>query len=439
MGVSANSCKDDHCRLYKIAGGCMYCRWTIFKMEIKRLIGMLPLFLLETLLFGIILSGIGVYASKALYGDKAVGEIKVGIVAEGEEALTRMLVHFVQSMDSLESMVSFELLPEEEARTQMEEGEIDAVLMVPEGIVDSIISGENLPVTILLGNSYNQIETEVFAQLTRSGAKLLTTAQAGIYAADTLCAENGMPDRLQQTEDYLNAVYLKYALGRTSVFRTREVNAVKGVRPADYYGISLLLAFLSLAGLSFGGCLQVKAEERKRMIRVRGISAGEQYLIGAGAFAAVLALLGMLVSLPVYLLLIHSLGSSFRVAVTWIFLAAVWAVLGAFLHMLFQIAGNSAGGTGVCFVILLAIMSASGVFLPSAFLPLWVEKIGSCFPYKGWMDAAAELLQGRFDGQMALKLLAQLILFLALGALAAVIKDSHMGKGKQTHEAHEKG
>lgn len=405
----------------------MYCRWTLFRLEMKRLIGMLPLILLETLLFGLIISGVGIYATKALYGDKAVGEIRVGIVADHEDQMTRMLVKFVQSMDSLKDSTSFVILPEEEARRQVEEGEIYAAIIVPEGIVDSIISGENLPATILLGNSYSQMETEVFAQLTRSGAQLLTVAQAGIYAADTLCVENGMQDQIQQTEDYLNETYLDYAVGRASVFRTKEVNAVKGVGITDYYGISLLLAFLSFAGLSFGRCIEINMGERKRILCAQGISACGQYVIEAGAFAVIFALLGMIISLPVYLLLIRYAGSSFQMAVSWCSLFIIWFVVGIFLRMLFQITGNSPGGIGVCFVILMALMLASGIFLPSAFLPLWVEKFGNYFPYKSWMEVMAVILQGRFEGQIIGKLLVQFIVFLLVGAFIAVIRSHQMG------------
>ena len=404
----------------------MYCRWILFRLEIKRLIKMLPMIVLETLLFGVIVLGAGVYATRALYSDKAVGEIKVGIAADSEESMTRMLINFVQSMDSLKESTSFSIVSEEEARRQVEKGEVYAAIIVPEGIIESIISGENLPATILLGNSYNRMETETFAQLTRSGAKLLSVAQAGIYAADTFCIENGMQDQIQQTEDYLNEIYLDYAFGRTSVFHAKEVNAIKGVGLTDYYGISLLLAFLSLAGLSIGRWVQIKIGERQRMLRVWGISTGGQYVIETGAFTVVFALLGMSISLPVYFFLIRYTGSSFKLAASWIFLIIIWLVMGAFLRLLFQITGNSPGGIGVCFIILMAYMFASGVFIPSAFLPLWLERIGELFLYKGWMESMAIILQGRFDGQIIIRLLTQLIIFLLAGALLAVIRSCRL-------------
>lgn len=400
----------------------MYCRLILFKLELRKFAGMLPLILLETILFGLIAAGVGIYASKAVYADKAIGEIKVGVVADSDDPMTKMLVKFVQSMDSLKDTVSLELLSEEEARKQLEEGELYGAVVIPEGMVDSILSGENLPASILFGSGYNKAETQVFTQLARTGAKLLTVAQAGIYAADTFCMEEGRQELLQQTEDYLNETYLDYALGRATVFFREELTAVKGVGLSDYYGISLLLVFLSFAGLSLGRCAQVKADGRKKMICVRGISIGAQYIIETGAFATIFAFFGMVVSLPVLFLLVCFTDSTFQVAGTWIFLISVWFVLGSFLKMLLQIMGNSVGGIGICFVALLACMAASGMFLPSAFLPIWVEQAGNILFYKGWIEDTGMLLQGRMDSGMLFKFLAQLLFFLAVGVLAAKVR-----------------
>lgn len=401
----------------------MYCRLIMFRLQIKRLVGMIPLILLETLLFALIVAGAGIYAVKAVYGDKAISEIRIGVVADSEDSLIKMLVKLIQSMDSMKDTVSMEFMPEQEARMQVEEGKIYGAVVIPEGMVEGILSGKNIPASILLGNGYSQAETEVFSQLARAGGKLLTTAQAGIYAADTLCMENGMSNRIQQTEDYLNEVYLEYALGRGSVFQKEEVDAVKGTGITDYYGISLLLAFISLAGLTFGKCIYIKTGERERMLAARGISVKEQYLIEAGAFSIVLALFGMMVSLPVCFFLIHYTDSSFQAAAVWIFLAFVWLVLGSFLRMLLQLTGNSAGGIGICFILILAGMAVSGVFLPSSFLPIWMEKAGNCFFYKGWMEAITVILQGRVHSGIMVKLLIQFILFLMAGVFIAEIKN----------------
>lgn len=396
----------------------MYCRWIFFWLKVKSFIKLLPAVVLETLLFGLILLGVGVYASKAVYGEKAIGEIRVAIVSEDEDKMTDMLLKFVESMDSVKDTVSFVRLTQEEARQSIEQEEVYAAVIIPEGMVDSIISGENIPVKILLGSAYSRAETEVFVQLTKAGAKLLTTAQAGIYAADALCVERGWTEGIPWTENYLNKAYLKPALERTSLFKEREIRAVGGMGLGDYYGISLALAFLSFAGLAFGRYMQAQTGQRERLFSCRGLGRGEQYLLETAAFGSVFTILGMMVSIPAYLLLINLGGSSFEVSWTWAWMAAVWFSAGIFIRALIQVFGNHAAGIGVSFAVLMAAMTVAGVFIPSVFLPLWMEKIGNYIPYRTWADGMAAALQGRFDGMAAGRILLTAVFFLAAGALA---------------------
>ena len=159
----------------------MYFEWTLLKLHIKRYASLIPGILLETLLFLLVVLGIGVFAAKVLYQDKAIGEIKVGVVAQEDEK-TELLLTFVESMDSMKGTVSFTLLTQEEAGAQLKSGEIYAAVIMPEGLVEGILSGQNIPARILIGNSRGKAETEVFIQLSSAGANLLTTAQAGIFA-----------------------------------------------------------------------------------------------------------------------------------------------------------------------------------------------------------------------------------------------------------------
>lgn len=295
----------------------MYGRRMLFRVEIKKYIMMLPVILAETVLAGALLLGIGFCASKAVYGEKAVSEIRVGIVTQDDDSLTELLIRFVASMDSIKDTVSFVRLSGEEAGEELSGGRLSAAVLVPEGIVDSVNSGENTPATILLAGGYSKAETEVFRQFADAGARLLTVAQAGIYAADAFCIEEGHPEKIPQAEDYLNRKYLDYAMGRSGFFKEVEVSAAPGMSMAEYYGISLLLAFLSFAGISFGKCMRIQAGEREKMLRARGIGAGERYLADAAAFGGVSAFLGTVIGL-----LLHTLlsGGFFAFRVKWLWM-----------------------------------------------------------------------------------------------------------------------
>lgn len=415
----------------------MYGRRMLFWVEMKKYIMMVPVILAETVLAGALLFGIGFCASKAVYGEKAVSEIRVGIVTHDDDRLTEMLIRFVASMDSIKDTVSFVRLSGEEAGKELSGGGLSAAVLVPEGIVNSVNSGENTPATILLAGGYSKAETEVFRQFADAGARLLTVAQAGIYAADAFCIEEGHPEKIPQAEDYLNRKYLDYAMGRSGFFKEVEVSAAPGMGMTEYYGISLLLAFFSFAGISFGKCMRIQAGEREKMLRARGIGAGERYLADAAAFGGVFALLGTVIGVLLYALLS---GGFFAFRVKWLWMWLLWFSVGVFLRLMLQITGNHAGGISLCFGILIVLMLAAGIFIPAPFLPLWAEKAGNILPYKCWMEILAAILRGDFGRKAAAELLAMILLFVLAGVFAAVVREGKWqpGRNKGTGEKHER-
>lgn len=363
--------------------------WVFFKLELKRYGKRVPMIFLESLLFAALILAFGFFAVRYVYGSRVIEKIKVGVVSSEEEDISRMLVKFVSSMDSMEESCSFELMEEEEAREQLAEGSIHAVVFLPEGMTESIMNGENIPATVLFGTVYSRMETEVFKELAYTGSRLLTTAQAGIYAADAVCFERKQYDRVQETEEYLNQAYLAYALNRTSVFKLEEVDATGGRSLVQYYGAALLLVFLSFAGLALGKAAESSKTPLRGIMAARGCPKGWQMLMDAAAFAVIFMLLGMITGLP----LLQMLGTAtdFSVGIKDILvLAGVFLTMGIFLRLLIGITGNKAAGLGIAFLVLMVMMIVSGLFLPEAFLPRVIGenlKPGKYLPYKIWLEA----------------------------------------------------
>lgn len=360
--------------------------WTFFRLEFKRYFKAVPIILLESLLFGVLIFSFGTFAVRYVYGDRAIGTIRVGIVSEEDEELSRMLVKFVSSMDSMEESCSFELMDEVKVRRELKDGSIYAAIILPEGMIDGIMSGENIPATVLFSESYSQMETEVFRELANAGSRLLTAAQAGIYAADDLCLKLERQEWIQETEDYLNKAYLDYARSRTSVFKLEEINAAGSCSLIQYYSISLFLVFLSFAGLimrRFGG-----GRERGLcgILSARGYSKIRQFAADTLAFSTVFALLGGITGVLFWYLAGSDIGFHIAPAdLPGLFFLCL--SMGIFIRVLTGITGNNAAGLGVSFLILLIMMTAAGLFIPQAFLPESMERIGKYLPYKIWFEA----------------------------------------------------
>lgn len=363
---------------------------TFFRMECKRYFQAVPAILLESILFGLLILSFGIFAARYVYGNRTIGTIRVGIVSEEEDELSRMLVKFVSSMDSMEESCSFELMDEAKARRELEDGSIYAAIILPRGMFDGIMNGENIPATVLFSTSYSRMEADVFRELAGTGSRLLTAAQAGIYAADDLCLKLEKQDWIQATEDYLNKAYLDYALNRTSVFKLEEVNAAGSYSLIQYYGTSLLLVFLSFAGLIMGKSAGSVETSLSKVMSARGYSKMRQLAADAIAFSVVFSLFGEIAGVLFWQLAGRKIG--FHISLSDLpSLFFLFLSMGIFIRILIGITGNNGAGIGVAFLILLVMMTAAGLLIPQAFLPETMERIGKYLPYRIWLEAALEI------------------------------------------------
>lgn len=393
----------------------MKAEWIFFKCNWKKYGKTVPVILAESILFGLILLSFGIFATKAVYGEKSIGQIKVGIVSNEESALTGMLVKFIRGMDSMEN-ASFTIMEEKEAYEALEKGSIYAAVIVPEGMIEGILNGNNIPVKVVFSTAFSQMETEVFREMVNAEGRLLSTAQAGIYAADELCRELGEKEKIRESEEYLNEAYLEYALNRTAVFKKQEINAAGKVNLKQYYGAALILIFLSFAGMMLGRSFRIRSDSFSEIMKAGGISEGKQYLLDTAAYMMVFALLGMLFACPLLWVAFLKGTENIPQITEILVLFLEFLSLGSFIKMTIELTGNKAGGLGASFFLLTVLMFGAGLFLPPSFLPLWLEKTGNFSPYKFWLEGIFTVMQ---KGEI-MKTTAILVLLMAVSMAAGM-------------------
>lgn len=354
---------------------------TFFKLEIKRYAKAVPIVFLESILFGILIFAFGIFASKYVYGGQTIGKITVGIVSMEDEKLSGMLVDFVGSMDSMKESCSFEMMDEATAYEGLKNGSIYAAVILPEGLIDGIMNGQNIPAKVVFGDSHSRMETDVFREFAQAGSRLLTTAQAGIYAADELCLSMEHREWTSETEDYLNRECLQYALNRDRVFNLVEVQATGNYNLLQYYCSALLLVFLSFTGLTLARFSDNRRTAVCRIMEAKGFSRSWQLFLDIFAYATVFALSGMVLSV------LFLQGTAKKTGFTVMSFSGICGVfmvlfaMGLLIRLLVMITGNHTAGLGASFLILLMLMTGSGLFIPQAFLPPMVERVGNYLPY----------------------------------------------------------
>lgn len=344
------------------------------QLEIKRAIKVLPRFLAGAIVLVAILGTIAFSASKLLYQDEIMSRITIGVVLPKDDAIAQKAVDMLTSLDSVKSLCDFTYMEEKEGREQLKQGILHVLMVVPEGFVRDVIKGVNTPVIIVLPD-HPGIQEMVFKELTDSGAKTLSVAQASIYAADGLCIAYGIPDSIPQVEAALNRIYLAYALPRADYFRDAGVTATKDVTVAEYYGISAVIFCLMFCGIPLASfCSPDKKVLRQKLAAVK-ITEGFQVL-------------AKIISVAVLLLVILGAGTIalfskdyivFEAPFIGVLLLAAMVVASVIVAIYSNSGSPTAGVTGL-FWLTIGMLFLSGGLVPSVFLPSVIKHIGSYMP-----------------------------------------------------------
>lgn len=362
----------------------------------------------------------GVLAVSLVMKDAGVFQTaEIGVVIPEDEAQTKMVAQFISAMDSVKSVCHFQYLNQDKAMASLEKGTLDAVLSLPEQFYEDVDSGKNTPATIYFPENA-PLNTRVFGELVADGVSLLRTAEAGVYATyDTAQIYQAEISR-DQIGDVISELYIYEAFDRTSVF---QKNVYSSLGKADihqyYFSAAVLLLFLMM-GVNYGYLYQKQSRAVEEKIRIYGIGEGKNALIKV-----------LLMTVPLWLVgvLVYAVGclvsGKYHLSFLWfdrevlpgtLLLAAVIA---AYFQLIYTISGESTRGTIVLLAVNVFQIMASGVVIPTAYLPELFGKIGTFFPLTFWDSYYLKLLFFGIKGQETRQLILMFVVLFAASVLWA--------------------
>ena len=347
-----------------------------------------PCFLAGAAVLAFLAGTVAFSASRALYGERALSGVQVGVVMPQEDRLARLALNLISSLDSVGSLCHFTQVEKEEGLSLLKGGGIAALLEIPPDVVEGILDGSNVPVTVTFAENAG-LEAAVFRELTEAGASLLTTSQAAIYAADDALREYGLASEIAQAEEDLNRIYIRLALQREAMFTERTVSAAGDVTVPVFYGISASVLILLLLGIPAAPFLRPPGRALAEQLSRAGVGRT------ARAFARLLGLTALYLAataIPMaYLAAKGYLTESVLVWPMWFLLcltAACWVM------MFFALCGNTAAAILTLFAVTSIMLFMSGGIVPSVFLPQAVRAAGEFTVPALFMDAARWMVAG---------------------------------------------
>ena len=354
------------------------------RLEVKRVLLRLGVFLFACILLMGVLGGCFFLAAKLLTERGELKRIRVAMATEQDEGSDfDLMVRLASSMESVQSICALEPMSWDEAKTALDNKEIQAAILFPGSFYSDVMDGTNTPAKIVFPAD-SPFETGVFRELLLDGVSLIATAEAAIYSAEDAYTVYGGELSRRDMELMLTRIFTVTALERNHIFENRQESSLGEAE--DLYGhyLAAALTVLSLLAPVFLSFLFTPEEFylERRLV-----------LYGVPRIAGRLLKLFLMVLLTwgidlLFLLALRCLEDVLPIplSVTIHPLFLLLPVLGScvFADAMYRFLGVS---NGVLAILLAGFsqMLLSGIVVPSVFLPAWAALPGSLLPAAGWL------------------------------------------------------
>lgn len=357
----------------------------------------------------------------------------------------------VSNMESLSSMVTIkQTTSEDEAKAMLDSGEVKAAVIIPEGMIHTIMSGTNdLPARIIYPGEPS-IETVIFRQIVDSLSQMVASSQTGVYALYEIYNDFDATEKQQdKANTQLNDLYINSVLERNALFQivgsdSKENNLLDEEVSSDttpatdfvlvgYLCSGLALLFL-LSGINL--CFFFVAPNRAVLPALSRLGLSDSFCLLADFFAAVIC---QWLIFSIGCLLIGTIGSSAHIVPAFLIgRALVSCFVCAFFSCALELfICRICHGKQACmittFAVSLLVMYASGCLIPSAFLPNMLRRISATLPGSQLKNMIFWQFGQSVSSFDIIILIIEGILLIIAALLAGTFK-----KGKLTHSLRER-
>lgn len=370
----------------------------LISLEWKRALKVLPLMLAETLILCVFLGMFLFLCQKLFFADSFLQRIPIGLVMEEENKMTELALSYLEGMESISSACEFRKMSPEEGQRALERGEIAALMVLPEEMMEAILDSRNYPVKVYFPRN-SSLGALLIKELTDAGAGMLSVAQAEIYAAYDMNFSLGNPEELSKLEKDINLFNMKFAMARERLIRTRTLQISEEIPLPAHYLASGITLLLMLWGIACGRFLKGNNQAFGRQLLRAGVRrwqwmlaklSGTLLVLGIGAICifGLLAVLSPKLGMPGIEVGITAAGLPG--------LAIMLLCIAALLLFCYQAAPGRSSGMILIFIITIVIIFVSGGFIPAVFLPESLNSLAKWLPGNAFIQVIASLL-GAFD------------------------------------------
>lgn len=393
------------------------------RLQLKRALKLLPRMMAVTLLLAALAALAGLLLFRMNDADEARQRVRIGVVGNTDSGGLAQGISILENMDTSRFSLSLEPMAEQDAARALDQREIDAYIIVPEGFVTAMMAGEHRPITFVSRDSGAGVGGILVRELAATVSDLVLETENAVYGAQNYTADHIAGQDPYAAGDRLVLEYMTRILDRHLLFQLETLGAAGQLSLAGYYLCGLTVLFVMLWAISCSPLFTGRSHELQRLLRADGLGAAGQVLAEFLSFTAL-----MLCGLLCAALLCAGLGGRLGLSIPeltgegavplwqWVLRALPAALmLCAMSFFLYELTDSTVGGILTLFFSAVVQGYLAGCFYPSNFFPQALQAVGALLPAGTAMGSLRGLLLGSHTAGWPVWL--YLLVFLALSVL----------------------
>ena len=343
--------------------------------------------------------------------------VDVGVAIPEDETQAKAVVRFISAMDSVESVCNFEYLSQAGAMEKLYDGEIQAVIVLPESLYDDMYMGRKGKISVYLPKGAS-FQVQVFQELLSDGVSLLETAEAGVLAVRDMAEAGFSKMEPNKAAESISYSYIECALNREDLFDKNVYSPLGQMNLYQYYFAAAVSVLLLMSGLNYSFLYQRQSRAVEQKLRVLGLGAVKVSVIKILVMANLSWVLGTIAYLSgclfskwqkSYFLWFH------KETLLWLVPAGFAAAV--YFHIIFSVFGRGMQGTVFLLIANALMILSAGVVVPSIYLPGAVGQIGQYLPLGFLHQYCMELFFGSLGKEKLLLLAGWSLAGIGIGAI----------------------
>ncbi len=366
-----------------------------FYLQLKRLARYIPL---SVLVVAILFGSLGVVytqAVKLLDDSQQEVRLKVAMVGSLDDSYLQLGLAALQTFDSSRMALEIVEMDENDARRAMEQGDIAAMVIVPEGFLEAAMRGDIMPLKYVTTSGAMGLVSILKEEITQVINQILVHAQKGIYGAGNAASDAGAS--AGQVINGISIQYVEFIFDRSQVYSVKELGVGDDLGLEGHMLCGLSVLFLLLACLPFAPLRIRRDLALGRMLASRRKCVTGQVAWDFGAYSiAVFVILGVLVAL---LRFSGAVRADRWEVYELLHLLPVAVMVAALSFLLYELTGDLISGVLIQFFAILVMSFISGCLYPIYFFPETVQKMARYLPTAIAREQLSGLVTGRFSSR----------------------------------------